>query len=104
MGTIDQANNSAVVPKGSETLEQSCAPKFMGKTIEENKELGVDFADVNQWKTLKAYAKEHNQFTLDQLKLLANRREVNGLSVICKKIGKTLYLHDSAFGLWVYQQ
>lgn len=72
--------------------------------IEKSEESAIDFSDIKQWKTLKAYAKENQQFTLDQLRLLTRHRETNGLSHICKKIGKTLYLHDSGFSLWISQQ
>lgn len=76
----------------------------MNKVLEKNEELEVDFSDLTQWKTLKAVAKDHPQFTLDQLRLLTRFRNENGLSNICKKIGKTLYLHDSGFSLWISQQ
>ena len=72
--------------------------------IENNEKSAIDFSDVKEWKTLKAFAKDHQQFTLDQLRLLTRHRDSNGLSNICKKIGKTLYLHDSGFSLWISQQ
>ena len=76
----------------------------MNKKVEMKEESGIDFSDVKEWKTLKAFAKEHQQFTLDQLRLLTRYRDTNGLSDVCKKIGKTLYLHDSGFSLWISQQ
>jgi len=76
----------------------------MSKDIKINEESGIDFSDLKEWKTLKALAYEHQQFTLDQLRLLTRHRESNGLNDVCKKIGKTLYLHDSGFSLWISQQ
>jgi len=76
----------------------------MNERTEKSKESGIDFSDLKEWKTLKALAFEHQQFTLDQLRLLTRHRETNGLCGICKKIGKTLYLHDSGFSLWISQQ
>jgi len=76
----------------------------MNNDIKKNEESGIDFSDLKEWKTLKALAFEHQQFTLDQLRLLTRHRETNGLCGICKKIGKTLYLHDSGFSLWISQQ
>ena len=76
----------------------------MTEKVEKNEESRIDFSDVKEWKTLKAFVKEHQQFTLDQLRLLTRHRKTNGLSNVCKKIGKTLYLHDSGFSLWISQQ
>jgi len=69
-----------------------------------SKESAIDFSDLKQWKPLKVFAKDNQHFTLDQLRLLTRHRDSNGLSNICKKIGKTLYLHDSGFSLWISQQ
>jgi len=69
-----------------------------------NEESSIDFSDLKQWLPLKAIAKEHQQFTLDQLRLLTRYRNENGLASVCKKIGKTLYLHDTGFSLWISQQ
>jgi len=91
----------------AQAVEQSTFPKkryeFMNK-IENKEELAIDFSDLKQWKTLKAFAKDNQHFTLDQLRLLTRHRDSNGLSNICKKIGKTLYLHEPAFSVWISQQ
>ncbi len=67
-------------------------------------ELGIDFSDLKQWKTLKTLSFENQQFTIDQLRLLTRHRDANGLRDVCKKIGKSLYLHDSGFSIWISRQ
>lgn len=89
-------NKNVKNSKKSETNFSEC--------VKNNNEQWIDLSDLNAWKTLQTTAYEHQQFSIDQLRLLARFRDSNGLGAYCKKIGKRIYLHDAGFALWISNQ
>lgn len=65
---------------------------------------GVDFSNLADWQPIKKTQKAYDQFTVDQLRLLARYRSTNGIDVVCKKIGKNLYFHIPGFSVWISKQ
>ena len=60
--------------------------------------------DVDRWKPLERFVKEHDQFQLSQLRWLLRDRKSNGLDKAVRKIGKRIYIHDQLFGVWMLER
>jgi hypothetical protein len=69
----------------------------------ENNTSKVSLSDVDRWKPLERFVKEHDQFQLTQLRWLLRDRKGNGLDKAVRKIGKRIYIHDQLFAEWMLE-
>ena len=69
----------------------------------ENNDSKLIPSDVDRWKPLERFVKEHDQFQLGQLRWLLRDRKGNGLDKAVRKIGKRIYIHDQLFAEWMLE-